>query len=168
MVLSKKAVQITLLFICFFPVIDWLNGFFIYLGFSSSIGSMYRLACFFLLLFMIIRKGFYFRSYDVFTILLFCSIWLLSLAQTITLGNDQSSLAYDLSNLVKLSFWIGIPYFVYQNKEQITASFFERLFMMISSFFVSGLLVPYLLGIGKSTYVGAGFKGFFLQRMIQQ
>ncbi|EUJ18718.1 hypothetical protein HB852_06695 [Listeria grandensis] len=158
-----KETKIFIFLFAIFPVVDALNGFVLSAGINLPIGVAYRLVCIAFLIFQIARKGFPKRLYTILSVtFIFCGIISLFI-QTIVLQNDLSALLYDLTNMTKFFLWALIPYYVYQRKDQLKETSYEKIFLAISIFFTLGLLIPYALGIGNQTYAGsdAGYKAFF-------
>ncbi|WP_376706360.1 O-antigen ligase family protein [Listeria booriae] len=152
-----------MLLFAIFPVVDALNGFVLSAGINLPVGIAYRLVCVAFLVVQIAKKGFRKNVYTILSVaLIFFGIISLFI-QTIVLQNDASAMFYDVTNMIKFSLWILIPYYVYQRADQWKESSYEKIFLAISIFFTLGLLIPYALGIGNQTYEAsdAGYKAFF-------
>ncbi|MBC1779079.1 hypothetical protein HCB35_09240 [Listeria booriae] len=158
-----KETKIFMLLFAIFPVVDALNGFVLSAGINLPVGIAYRLVCVAFLVVQIAKKGFRKNVYTILSVaLIFFGIISLFI-QTIVLQNDASAMFYDVTNMIKFSLWILIPYYVYQRADQWKESSYEKIFLAISIFFTLGLLIPYALGIGNQTYEAsdAGYKAFF-------
>ncbi|MBC2175251.1 hypothetical protein HCB27_01380 [Listeria booriae] len=158
-----KETKIFMLLFAIFPVVDALNGFVLSAGINLPVGIAYRLVCVAFLVVQIAKKGFRKNVYTILSVaLIFFGIISLFI-QTIVLQSDASAMFYDVTNMIKFSLWILIPYYVYQRADQWKESSYEKIFLAISIFFTLGLLIPYALGIGNQTYEAsdAGYKAFF-------
>ncbi|WP_260480073.1 O-antigen ligase family protein [Listeria booriae] len=160
MTLLKETKSFILLF-AIFPVMDALNGFVLSAGINLPIGVAYRLICVAFLVFQIARKGFQTNIYTILSVILVFSGIMSLFIQTIVLQNDASALFNDVTNMIKFFLWVLIPYYMYQRADQWRAASYEKIFLVISTFFTFGLLIPYVLGIGNQTYEAAGYKAFF-------
>ncbi|MBC2369532.1 hypothetical protein HBP99_12875 [Listeria booriae] len=158
-----KETKIFIILFAMFPVVDALNGFVLSAGINLPIGVVYRLICVGFLVFQIARKGFPKRLYTILSMTFILYGVIALFIQTIVLQNDVSALFYDLTNMTKFFLWALIPYYVYQRRNQLMETSYEKIFLAISIFFTLGLLIPYTLGIGNQTYAGsdAGYKAFF-------
>lgn len=163
--MKKNALELYLFIglISIFPIIDFLNGFFISNGIHLPIGESYRILCFGYLLIGILYKGFHKNSYTLLVFLFLASSVFLLLVQAIVLQNTLPIVIKDAAVFIKFSLWVLIPYFIYQRKTAFLSINYEHIFIAISIFFTLALLLPYFLGIGNQTYENsdAGYKGFF-------
>lgn len=146
----------------FFPVIDFLNGLFLSIGYGMPIGIIYRLFCLGFLFVAILRRG---TSRDIFSVLTIgvgCLLGIELFIQTVFLQMDMSEIIQNLIMIMKCMIWLLMPYFVYQYQSIFNIQDFEKMSLSISLFFAVALLIPYFLGIGNASYSnGAGYKGYF-------
>lgn len=149
--------------IVLFPIIDFLNGYLLYLNQNLSVGILYR---FFVIVYLLVSIFFQKLKRNNYTLLTFLFIFLitsLQIIQSIFLELSMDYFIEDFSSLMKLFLWCLIPYYIYQNKEEFRKSNYHQLFILISLFFTLGMLIPYFLGVGRQTYENsdAGYKAFF-------
>lgn len=143
-----------------FPVIDFFNGVFLDAKFSLPIGSMYRFALLFALLYVFLKDASLgSSSFGTLFIFSVCGIVLLLSIQTIFFNNSLSVFLNDLSTIIKYLLWLLIAS-VFSKLKEAT---FTRLMIVIDLFFALGMLIPYVLGLGNFTYQSskAGYKSFF-------
>ncbi|WP_239256605.1 O-antigen ligase family protein [Listeria ilorinensis] len=153
-------------FICLtviFPVIDFLNGFFLSTGIPIPIGILYRTFFLFFLVGSILVKKLPKEIFILITVLFLLGNILLFLFQSILYQNSLSMIKADVAVYMKYFLWLLIPFYLCQRKDEITAEVYPQIFIIISLFFTIGLLVPYFLGVGNQTYDAsdAGYKGYF-------
>ncbi|WP_420911981.1 O-antigen ligase family protein [Listeria grandensis] len=147
----------------YFRLLIFLNGLFLTSGISVPIGVGYR---FVFLLFLIIAIGMDDLPKSALTYVTFLFIagnLLIWLLQGIFLQNPLAWMMADLSVFIKYFLWVLIPYYIYQRKSILQTIRYEELFIVISFLFTTGLLIPYVLGVGYQTYDNsdAGYKGYF-------
>lgn len=164
--IKKRAlnVNIFILLTIICPIIDLINGFFITSGSSALVGIIYRSGY---LAFLVLMILFGRASKSIFSVLTFVFIFgnlILFLLQGLILQNETSWFIADISVYMKYFFWILIPYYIYQQKENFKYLQFEHIFIFLGLLLTSGLLIPYFLGTGNQTYVTAGYKGFFFEQ----
>ncbi|MBC1418729.1 O-antigen ligase family protein [Listeria fleischmannii] len=146
-----------------FPLIDFLNGFFLTSGIPIPIGVLYRFFFFIFLLVMIAVAKIPKTSLTFVTFLFIAGNLIILLFQSILLQNPLAWIIEDVSVFVKYFLWALIPYYIYQRKTLFMSMNYEKIFIVISFLFTVFLLVPYVLGVGHQTYDNsdAGYKGFF-------
>lgn len=146
-----------------FPIIDFLNGFFLTSGISFPVGVFYRFFFFLFLIVMILSKEIPKSIFTLIVLIFILGNTAIFLMQSIFLHNPLSWIVEDSSAFLKYFLWVLIPYYIYQRKEAFKKLNYEYLFIYISFFFTIGLLIPYVLGVGHQTYIhsNTGYKGYF-------
>ncbi|MBC1358941.1 O-antigen ligase family protein [Listeria booriae] len=146
-----------------FPLIDFLNGFFLTSGIPIPIGVLYRLFFFVFLLGMIAIEKIPKSLFTFVTFLFIAGNLGIFLFQSVWLQNPLTWIIEDTSVFVKYFLWALIPYYIYQRKALFQMIDYEKIFIVISFLFTVLLLIPYVLGVGHQTYDNsdAGYKGFF-------
>lgn len=157
---KHKFTKFLLYFIGVFPIIDFMNGVFLSEGVPIPIGTLYRIILFVILLYLFINDEKLIVSSFGILFILSMSVFLLILAiQTIYFDNSYSVLFNDASAITKYLLWFLIGLLFSKVSEREIAN----LFIFIDALFVSGLIIPYFLGLGNFTYANsnAGYKSFF-------
>ncbi|MBC2023712.1 O-antigen ligase family protein [Listeria booriae] len=146
-----------------FPLIDFLNGFFLTSGIPIPIGVLYRLFFFVFLLGMIAIEKIPKSPFTFVTFLFIAGNLGIFLFQSVWLQNPLTWIIEDMSVFIKYFLWALIPYYIYQRKALFQTIDYEKIFIVISFLFTVLLLIPYVLGVGNQTYdnSNAGYKGFF-------
>ncbi|MBC2057637.1 hypothetical protein HCJ57_14010 [Listeria booriae] len=146
-----------------FPLIDFLNGFFLTSGIPIPIGVLYRLFFFVFLLGMIAIEKIPKSPFTFVTFLFIAGNLGIFLFQSVWLQNPLTWIIEDMSVFIKYFLWALIPYYIYQRKALFQTINYEKIFIVISFLFTVLLLIPYVLGVGNQTYdnSNAGYKGFF-------
>ncbi|WP_088809669.1 MULTISPECIES: O-antigen ligase family protein [Listeria] len=156
-------IAVFIVLVAIFPLIDFLNGFFLTSGYMIPIGIVYRFFFFIFLISMICIEKIPKTALTFVTFLFIAGNLGILLFQSIILQNPFTWIAADISVFVKYFLWALIPYYIYQRKTLFQALHYEKIFIVISLLFTVLLLVPYALGVGHQTYDNsdAGYKGFF-------
>lgn len=151
---EAKLLQLILVIL---PFVDTLNGFFNDGANESGIsfGIIYRVVVLFFCGVMLLIRGMY--KSDLYCLLLVLFGIVMSLFSTTNIG--YLILLFKLLLPLLLVFLFK----VYIEKELLPPAFFENMFNLWGIFFVSTILIPYVLGIGFQTYgEGAvGYKAFY-------
>lgn len=148
-----------LLSVC--PLIDLLNGYFIENQLNLPVGVVYRVILILFILFMTLKSGIRKNFINWFVVFFLLLNSLLLVLQAVVLMTPIFWLLEDFISLTKYFLWPAIFFYVYQNRNKLNLSDFQRTFLRISCFFTLGMLVPYLFGVGTSTYALEGYKSFF-------
>ncbi|EUJ31346.1 hypothetical protein MFLO_08987 [Listeria floridensis FSL S10-1187] len=150
-------------FIVIFPLIDFLNGFFLSASIPIPVGVLYRLLFFLFLIAAIFFGKLPKTKFTLLAAMFILGNLILFMLQSLLLENPLSWITKDLSVFIKYFLWVLIPYYIYERRAFFTTISYEKIFLTLSFFFTICLLIPYLLGVGNQTYdnSGAGYKGFF-------
>ncbi|MBC1521338.1 hypothetical protein HB912_06735 [Listeria aquatica] len=163
--IEKQPLNITtfMILIIIFPLIDFLNGFFLSSYIPIPIGVIFRFVFFTFLFIMILVETIPKTNLSLFTFLFLSGNVCIFLFQSLLLQNSFSWILSDLAIFIKYFLWVLIPYYIYQRKKFFQTLDYEKMFIVISVLFTTLLIIPYLLGVGYQTYENsdAGYKGFF-------
>lgn len=145
-----------------FPLVDIFNGVFITYGHEIPLGIAYRLLFICFILYSVLLQGikrsgiFFLLLISLVTLILVCII------QSFFFSTGIAALIKELSYIIRFSLCLLIPFFAKQYQEQFSVKKIAWLTIILDIFLVGGLVIPYLLGIGNSTYdETTGFKGFY-------
>lgn len=156
--ISKNINKLFLLMIAIFPVIDSINGYLVR-TFDFSIGTIYKAIC----IFILFLYWFIHSTSKTLIVKLICIIgYIICSVGLNILFNGPEQLLADM--VVKLSF--NIVFFClikeFINKNFIDKSLLKKVMTIQSTLIILVLLIPYILGIGYTSYSGGlGYKGFF-------
>ncbi|MGG5329022.1 hypothetical protein IGI46_000112 [Enterococcus sp. AZ163] len=151
-----------LILLMIFPLVDIFNGVFITYGHEVPLGIAYRLLFICFILYSVLLQGI--RRSGIFFLLLLSlvSLILVCVIQSFYFRTGIPALIKELSYIIRFSLCLLIPFFAEQYQEQFSLKKMAWLTIVLDSFLVGGLVIPYLLGIGNNTYdETAGFKGFY-------
>lgn len=159
---DRIKIHIFLIMIIIFPLIDIFNGVFISYGYNIPLGTAYRVLFIAYILYGALSKGVK-RTGDY--LLLLISIFLLILlciVQTVYFKTGLSLLIEELSYVIRFSLCLLIPFFANQYIDYLSIRKLSKVTVFLDLFLIGGLIIPYFLGLGNSTYDDtAGFKGFY-------
>ncbi|MBQ8117276.1 MAG: O-antigen ligase family protein [Lachnospiraceae bacterium] len=157
---AKKNKRITLNYIivgmlCFIPIVDTLNGYLIKGSNISGIGTIYRLAYFAIVLTYILKKPRKFEFYLIFDFFVFL---VFQFTVSGTYWRDSVELTVKLfMPLFMITLFKGMV----QNKT-INIGNVIKLMDFLAIVFPLTVLIPFVFGIGYSTYRGGvGYKAFY-------
>ena len=162
----KKSKNVMLNIITFYflisilPIIDFINGLLITYNLGVPIGTAYRTIFILFLVLSIFLLGLKLAPIIILNYFVVVSILVLLLLQTIF--NTGSYFFLDLQLVLRTFLIILIPTYLYNFKNYVNIRGVENVIKGFSVLFPMLLLVPFILGIGNSTYgAGGGYKGFF-------
>ncbi|MGM0214806.1 O-antigen ligase family protein [Enterococcus sp. AZ109] len=159
---DRLKVDIFLLLIMIFPMIDVLNGVFLFYGYNLPIGTVYRLLFIAYILLEVSIRGI--RSTKLYQLLLLSTFSLVAvcIVQTLFFNTGISVLVKESSYIIRFCLCLLIPFFAEQFQEQVSLDKVIKLTVVLDMLLITGLVVPYLFNLGSSTYDNtAGFKGFY-------
>ncbi|EOH75664.1 O-antigen ligase family protein [Enterococcus malodoratus] len=162
MVVDRIKINIFLLLIMLFPLIDVFNGVFISYGYNIPLGTVYRVGFIAYIFYGVLSKGIK-RSGDyVLLLVTLFSLSIICIVQTFFFKTGLSLLVEELSYIIRFFLCLLIPFFGKQFEEYLSTKKLVWLTIMLDVLLIAGLIIPYLLGLGNSTYDDtAGFKGFY-------
>lgn len=151
-----------LLFFCFFPIVDVINGWILSIPKNIPFGILYRMLFIFACLLMLSGKNkidsrqlFHLLMINTTFFVMICLFQAFYFQYSLALLIDEFSAItkYLLFFLVSLVF-VEYPPSIVQN---------TKMLIFVNTGFSLGLIIPYLLKIGNHTYSNsaAGYKGFY-------
>ncbi|WP_454071345.1 O-antigen ligase family protein [Enterococcus alishanensis] len=160
--IDRMKAQGFLYLIMIFPLIDIFNGVFISYGHNIPLGTAYRIFFIVYIIYGVLSKGIKLNgSYALLIISLFLFI-ILCIVQTIFFETTISLLIEEFSYVIRFSLCLLIPFFANQFEEYLSIKKIMNVAISLNVLLIGGLIIPYFLGLGNSTYDDtAGFKGFY-------
>ncbi|MGL9730717.1 hypothetical protein IGI44_004135 [Enterococcus sp. DIV0756] len=154
--------HIFLLLIMIFPLVDIFNGVFISYGSNIPLGTIYRIFFIAYIFYGVLTKGVK-QTDDYFLLLItLFTLTILCIVQTFFFNTGIKLLVDELSYVIRFYLCLLIPFFAKQFGNYLSVKRLTKLALLLDTFLIGGLLVPYVLGLGNSTYDDvAGFKGFY-------
>lgn len=151
-----------LLLILIFPLVDIFNGVFISYGNPMPLGTAYRIFFIAYIFYGVLTKGI--KQTDDYVLLLITlfSLTIICIIQAFFFNTGFTLLVEELSYVIRFYLCLLIPFFAKQFGNYLSVNKLARLTILLDVFLIGGLLIPYVLGLGNSTYDdAAGFKGFY-------
>lgn len=159
----KKDIEsrLFLFFVSMCPLIDLVNGYFMESRINVPVGVIYRVMLILLLLIFILKSGIQQQFISWFVTFFLVGNSLLLVLQSLILAVPITWLYEDFISLSKYFLWPLVFFYIYQNRAKFFLHDLQQTFLVISSNFTLGMLIPYMFGLGTTTYALEGYKSFF-------
>ncbi|EGP4765336.1 O-antigen ligase family protein [Enterococcus faecium] len=159
---DRVKTNIFLALIVIFPLVDTFNGMFITYGYNIPLGTIYRVCLILYIVYGILSSEIGKMKRSILLLILPFLLMFICIIQSFFFNTSFSLLVKEFSYVVRFSLCLIIPIFAKQFEDHFSIKKLIIITLLIDLFLIGGLVIPYALGIGNSTYDGtAGFKGFY-------
>lgn len=159
---DRVKTNIFLALLVIFPLVDTFNGMFITYGYNIPLGTIYRVCLILYIVYGILSSEIGKMRRSILLLILPFLLMIICIIQSFFFNTSFSLLVKEFSYVVRFSLCLIIPIFAKQFEGYFSIKKLIIITLLIDLFLIGGLVIPYALGIGNSTYDGtAGFKGFY-------